>query len=127
MAEKIVINESYLNARKEQFKRYDEEAYARLYPFNWGGGTQANLSVALRMPTGKEGFTPGEDLYAAADLVRANFLTRMKQFKDQSMYLYTGLEEFLADQEEIQDLNKVTATDFGDYVEETTSGLGTTT
>ena len=124
MADKITINESYLNARKEQFKTYDEEAYARLYPFNWGGGTQANLSVALRMHAGKEGFTPGEDLYAAADLVRANFQTRMKQFKEQSSYLASGLEEFLAHQETVQDLNNVAAAEFGDYVDETTSGLG---
>ena len=125
MAEKITINEAYLNARKEQFKGYDEEAYARLYPFNWGGGTQANLSVALRMATGRKGFQPGEDLYNAAEAVRGNFLTRMKQFKEQSSFLYSGLEEFLDDQETIQDLNKVTATEFNDYVDETTSGLGT--
>ncbi len=123
MAGNITINEEYLNNRKNQFKTYDEEAYARLYPFNWGG-TQANLSIPLRMATGKETFTPGKDLYAAADLVRANFLTRMKQFKEQSSFLYTGLEDFLDDQETIQDLNKITATEFGDYVDETTSGLG---
>ncbi|GLY33787.1 hypothetical protein [Kineosporia sp. NBRC 101731] len=127
MADKITINEAYLKARITDFTNFDTEAYNRLHTFNWGGNLTANLTTALRMGTGKDGFTPGKDLYTAAEGVRSNFSTRMTQFKEQSQHLYSGLQDLLDDQEEIQSLNNITASEFGDYVGETTSGLGTTT
>jgi len=126
MAEKITINEAYLKDRVTQFTNYDAEAYSRLHSFNWGS-TTGNLSAPLRMGTGRKEFTPGADLYTAAEAVRENFKTRMLQFKEQSQHLYSGLEDFLDDQDVVQSLNETSAAEFGNYVTEASSGLGSGT
>ncbi|GAB3240229.1 hypothetical protein [Kineosporia babensis] len=123
MVDKITINEAYLNDRITQFTNYDAEAYARLHSFGWGGVT-GNLSAPLRMGVGRTEFTPGADLLAAAESVRENFKTRMTQFKEQSQHLYSGLQGFLDNQEEVQSLNETSAAEFGGYVEQASSGLG---
>ncbi|GAB6901836.1 hypothetical protein [Kineosporia succinea] len=126
MAEPIVINEAYLKARKTDFANFYDQAVSRLGYHSWTTGQTFNLSQKLVMPSGGGKFTPGTNLYNAAEAVRENFAGRMGQFKIQSENLYEGLDDLLENQEEIQNLNNITADEFGYYVEEVASGPATT-
>jgi hypothetical protein len=126
MADKIVINEAYIKERIKTFSTYDDESYNRMNNFDWGSGVRANLATETRMGTGAEHFTPGQDLFAAAEGVRSNFYDRMTQFNGQVGNLHTGLQSLLDTQEEVQSLNKMSAEEFGYYVE-SYSGTGGTT
>ena len=134
MADKITINEAYLKSRITDFTNYEADSADRSTNFTWTASdpslavhsVSGNLSADPQIRAGAAAFQPTADLVAGAKAVQTNFSTRMSQFNEQSGFLADGLQALVDNSQHIEDLNTMTADDFGYYVDETTSGGGTT-
>jgi hypothetical protein len=123
----IKIDEATLKRLQTEYTDLAAEFKKRADYYPWASTGSASIEYPFNLKLGGPAATEPQNLIRAINTIRTNLAERFQLTYGDSDALAGGIKALLADTDAVEDLNGMTADEFGSYVQSSTKSLAPTT